>query len=1012
MAVWVPKAGALIELRGAIHRVLEVEASPADPRRPAQHWVKAEALQPGRPKLSVLWQHEVNARVLDNDLLPEVQHLDQQKPIPWPLFRAYLLAQRWAAENQGLQAPLKTGLKLAGYQLVPLAHALKRPRVNLLIADDVGLGKTIEAGLIIQELISLKRIRRTLIVSPASLCQQWKSELKHHFNLDFEVIDRRCIDRLRRRHRSKLNPWQPNPMAIVSMDLLKREDLLEDFLDAAKHGPSWDMLLVDEAHRLTASDSDRARMARKICPLFEHRLFLTATPHQGQSKQFHALLALLDPERFPPHQKPSPRDIRHVMLRRRKHDTERPPELKAPKRSVSFLPWTPDHAETKVHKTLDRYLEALLQEDHAPKAAALIACSLKKRLLSSLRAFQQSLDTHCQALKQRQKPSDETGDQNQLVLDKAWLDDDQKHREEHHMIALSSARLKHRLSARTQRRLRSLQRATNACQHSRKTQALLAWLEHKDHRDHKVIIFTEFRDTLRHLADALAHIPNSQIRGGMPQGQRRQAIADFSRPDGARLLLATDAACEGLNLQHACARLIHYEVPWNPCRMEQRNGRIDRIGQNQPTVHCLHFLGHKQRDEHYLQTLVTKVNRVRRDLGPIGRVVAKRVEQALVANKKTPEPLIREGQKQRRSCQMAYKRQARRLLKKVQKTRSKLQCSPADLRLVIDQALALEDASPLTRDGRAWKLQQIPKSWRRPAQPASDLTPQTRWTDIPETTRKTRPASPNQHESKPGRPDVNSKLAARLKKSADNAPDPRPQPQEDPGAHLLPANKQRRALHLNAAIVQRAIESLSSLEHPVTAIPCPGQQHQLVVFVRLSWINRQGATIHEQDKTLWAVMEGQRLRWRRSSRCPQWARLNQQRTRTRPLPPHRELHQHQLKNKLEAIQRREKSRARRLLARVARKRLRHQRRLINKRLGEVQSLIELHTEDCQQHTLWPPSQWLLQGTELWELERCREDLLEERRNAPKILKSRLQLDPKLGIRARAYAILYGIPNAR
>ena len=175
------------------------------------------------------------------------------------------------------------------------------PRVNLLIADDVGLGKTIEAGLVLQEMLSRQRIRRVMIVCPASLQRQWQEEMVAKFQLPFEIIDRDAIQRLRREYGSHVNPWNTFPRLITSMDFLKQEQVLALFRNSLQNADGrsplrdWDMLIVDEAHNVAPSgrktyirDSDRTRLMRAIVDHFEHRLFLTATPHNGYTESFTA----------------------------------------------------------------------------------------------------------------------------------------------------------------------------------------------------------------------------------------------------------------------------------------------------------------------------------------------------------------------------------------------------------------------------------------------------------------------------------------------------------------------------------------------------------------------------------------------------------------------------------------------------------------------------------------------------------------------------------------------------
>ena len=219
--------------------------------------------------------------------------------------------------------------KIEDYQLEPLSRALRLPRVNLLIADDVGLGKTIEAGLIIEEMLARGRIHKILIVAPASLTLQWQNEMMEKFQLEFKIIDRDYLVKLRREYGIYSNPFNSYPRLIISMDYLKREQvkLMFDETIKNKNTKYWDMLIVDEAHNFAPSgkkhyikDSDRTKLLKHISPHFEHKLFLTATPHNGYTYSFTALLELLDPLRFTRASYVNQKELKQVMIRRLKED--------------------------------------------------------------------------------------------------------------------------------------------------------------------------------------------------------------------------------------------------------------------------------------------------------------------------------------------------------------------------------------------------------------------------------------------------------------------------------------------------------------------------------------------------------------------------------------------------------------------------------------------------------------------------------------------------------------------
>jgi len=307
------------------------------------HLVRIEYLDAGVPDDVLIWEREVGRRLVEPTALPEP---DRDRPMPHDQFDALVRAARWTALTPFIDpdgstgpltrlpvvAPFHGAIQVEDYQLVPLLKALRMPRVSLLIADDVGLGKTIEAGLILSELIIRRRVRRVLIVCPVALRSQWRREMRDKFALAFDEVDRGSTWALRRRLGLDANPWRMFPRAITSYDYLKQPDVLAEFAAASRaaegspHLP-WDLLIVDEAHNLApaafGADSALTNMLGVIAPMFEHRLFLTATPHNGYTQSFSGLLERLDPVRFSRSDELSPSErgrIEEVLVRRLKRE--------------------------------------------------------------------------------------------------------------------------------------------------------------------------------------------------------------------------------------------------------------------------------------------------------------------------------------------------------------------------------------------------------------------------------------------------------------------------------------------------------------------------------------------------------------------------------------------------------------------------------------------------------------------------------------------------------------------
>jgi SNF2 family DNA or RNA helicase len=298
------------------------------------HKVTLECLDDDRfgDKLDIIWEREVNSQILSGIGLPEKIDWD-----PLRRFESFIHSIMWSSvslvKEQGITAPFRSAVEIEEYQMVPILRALRMPRVNLLLADDVGLGKTIEAGLVAQELIARKLVQRIMVICPASLQKQWQEEMFDKFGLTFEILDSDSIFTLRREYGLSVNPWAVYPRAITSMDFLKRSEHLQAFRASMQREAysaalrDWDLLIVDEAHNVAPSgrksyvrDSQKTKMMRSIVDDFENRLFLTATPHNGYSESFTALLELLDPLRFSRATDIDKTQLATIMIRRMKDE--------------------------------------------------------------------------------------------------------------------------------------------------------------------------------------------------------------------------------------------------------------------------------------------------------------------------------------------------------------------------------------------------------------------------------------------------------------------------------------------------------------------------------------------------------------------------------------------------------------------------------------------------------------------------------------------------------------------
>src|SRR6266852_764929 len=335
-----PEQGQMVSVRSRNWMVTDVSASTLPPERlqtgleSQQHLLTLSSVEDDGlgEELQVVWDIEPGATVVEKVALPHSTGFD-----PPDRLDAFLDAVRWGAAStadvRNIQSPFRAGIDIEDYQLDPVFRAIQMPRVNLLIADDVGLGKTIEAGMTALELIIRHRARRILVVCPASLLVQWRDQMRDKFGLDFRIVDSELMRDLRRKRGIHVNPWSHFPRLITSIDFLKRERPLRLFKETLPaEGESvyprrYDVLILDESHNCAPSgrgkyarDSDRTEAIRLLAPHFEHKLFLTATPHNGYPESFTALLELLDNQRFARGTTPDRKQLNAVMVRRLKSE--------------------------------------------------------------------------------------------------------------------------------------------------------------------------------------------------------------------------------------------------------------------------------------------------------------------------------------------------------------------------------------------------------------------------------------------------------------------------------------------------------------------------------------------------------------------------------------------------------------------------------------------------------------------------------------------------------------------
>lgn len=770
-----PEPGQIIEVRGLRYTVTDLSYTtfPENNLGRGRHLVSLACIEDETigQELHVFWEIEGGARVYEVREFPSPRGFDTPQKL-----EAFLDAIRWGAssttDSRNIQSPFRSGIEIEDYQLDPVIRSIQMPRVNLLIADDVGLGKTIEAGLVAQELIRRQKIHSILILCPSALQIQWQEQMRDKFGLDFRIVNSEFMKWLRRKRGIHVNPWTTFPRLITSIDYIKRDRPLRQMQsvlpgkDQSIYPRRFGLLIVDEAHNIAPSgggnyaiDSQRTAAIRKLVPHFEHKLFLTATPHNGYPESFTALLELLDSQRFARGINPDKNQLHQIMVRRLKR--ELPPKWdgtpRFPERCLVALQVAYTETEKQAHTWLIEYTKlrtAGLDDPLEATATEFVLKLLKKRLFSSPAAFLTTLEKHQQTLNegsdrpQRYLIKPTVGILRSQIeqLEEEFADDEESDDYTAEAIASTSS-LFRELTPEEDKLLNLLKVwATEASkQADSKAQELLNWIKtnlkpNNEWNDQRVIIFTEYRTTQKWLYELFASQGFAKedrlmtLYGGMNAQEREKIKAAFqTSPDIAavRILLATDAASEGLDLQNHCANLIHYEIPWNPNRLEQRNGRIDRHGQKAHQVNIYHFVGNNysldsvaknpgdlEGDLEFLLRAVLKINHIREDLGKVGPVIASQVEEAMLGKRLFLETgkAEKESEPIRRLLKFEVKiqDQIEQIKSQLQETRENLRLTPDNILSVVTVGLEFagqEPLQPLAQEPGVYSLPPLKASW-------------------------------------------------------------------------------------------------------------------------------------------------------------------------------------------------------------------------------------------------------------------------------------------------------------
>jgi superfamily II DNA or RNA helicase len=619
------ETGQTVRWRGARWRVLGEEEG---------GFVRLVGLDPAQKDLEFtpFLPLEAGSIVPDELPLPELNVESSDRSRWRALHRAYLTTM--AGGREQLVGLDWGAVAVEPYQLVPLLRIAKAMRPRLLIADDTGLGKTAEAGIVLRWLAQRHQAGRVLIVTRAAPePQRWQHEMWTKFGFRFDILQNGADFNERRRQAPTVNVFAQRRKLIVSMNLAARQALLDELRQCPT---PFDVVIVDEAAHLAMRGSRTKRLALLGRALAAQcadgaLLLLTATPHDGKTESFLSLLRLLDPlVETEPGQVPVDVASR-LLVRRLKTEVTLAGGRKflEPEIGVESTLRFASKQEKALDEPLDRYLSWLAAEEARYESAGARQKATGCQFLSGLyrKRFGSSVAALRATLRRRLglPPAPEDYDD-----DVPFVDTDASDPEDEVLDPGAEAETPPPALAKREAKLATelLEAAERVpLGQDAKLEALI-WLLREKIGDRKAVVFTEYRDTLRAARrrlerDGIAYVT---FHGGTPDPEREQAIQRFLHDDAVQIFLATDAASEGINLQHAASHLVHLDVPWNPNRYSQRNGRIDRYGQDEvPHIWALVAADASRNqgrpEARALEIVIEKLQKISRELGSVGAIL-------------------------------------------------------------------------------------------------------------------------------------------------------------------------------------------------------------------------------------------------------------------------------------------------------------------------------------------------------------------------------------------------------
>ncbi len=514
------------------------------------------------------------------------------------------------------------------YQLVPLMMALRIWPVRLLIADDVGVGKTIEAGLIVRELWEQGEIRRFAVLCPPYLCDQWQKELQEKFHFDAVVINSATAGRLDRQTPPGRSVYEHFPVQVISIDFVKFPRNKHPFL---LHAP--ELILVDEAHGAAPSrGADRHLRYELVRELADnpdrHLILLTATPHSGIAESFQKLLGLLRPEfeewDLAQLSESQRRELAKHFVQRTRKDIEKQWEGAPifPKRETIDVTYTLSPTYRQLFEAVYRFSKGIVESGwelaaHKRRMRWWSALVLLRCVMSSPRAA-------AVALAKRRQGEALTAEEDVEDVSPVYEPSDRRPSDEVPTPLLDQTEAD--LMPGEQRRLRELERMAAAISEAEdnKLREAIRLVRRLLQQGHNPVVWCYYVDTAEYIVEKLeatlaTETPPARVlcvTGRLGEEERRLKVEAFMREPGRRVLVATDCLSEGINLQEGFDAVIHYDLPWNPNRLEQREGRVDRYGQPKPVVKAVRFYGRDNPvDGAIIRVLLNKAREIRQTLG-------------------------------------------------------------------------------------------------------------------------------------------------------------------------------------------------------------------------------------------------------------------------------------------------------------------------------------------------------------------------------------------------------------